>query len=808
MKRKQKIVFKNDHEDEFNIGEHEDEKSKSIEISKKFIKLTSFRPRQDSNNTIKNTKYTVLNFIPYLIFYQFNTKSSAYFILIMFLQLNDKICVSSKFASFFPFIFILCIAATNELIDDFKRYQRDNLSNNITYNVYSIGSSDYRVVDNNFFELMEYYSEVKSADLKVGNIILIKKGQKVPADCLLLCTSDENNEVYIKTDQLDGETDWKKREAISNIRELDTEMVVQYEEPSNEIYSFTGILETKSMPPQKIPLELSNTAWADTTIANSDVLGLIIYTGNNTRVKMNTYKPRNKVGIFDKEVDLFSIILIVISALSTLTFVIMRGSHYPSFDILIFTLRFLVLFSYIIPIALKVMINISRLYYSYHKPNGVGIRSSSIQEELARITYFLTDKTGTLTCNVMTLKKLHLGTVCFSTSSIEDFKFLLKSYLSHSKGEFNNLVKSGNTKIIIGMNMMFELLEALSICHLVTPVLDGDNITFQASSAEEVAMVQFLEKIGIQLYSKIDNIVSIKYTIDDVSVIVKYKIHVVFSFSSELKRMGIVAQRIDFFEFTKLNISGKFNEYVFFIKGADSVIIPLCKKSPWALEESDNMAREGLRTLLFAKKELQTEEFEEFYKRYSDAKISIYNRGEKLLKVQNDIEVNCDLLGLSGIEDKLQEGVRETIEKLRGAEIKVWMLTGDKIHTAISIAKSSKLISRIDKYKVIENCVNKEEILKVLNEIEKKSFNSLVIDGTSIGTILKHSERIFNSKNRITILDKFISITTKLSTVIGCRFTPTQKAMIARVMKKGDKGAVCCIGDGGNDVSMITEANV
>jgi phospholipid-translocating ATPase len=238
------------------------------------------------------------------------------------------------------------------------------------------------------------------------------------------------------------------------------------------------------------------------------------------------------------------------------------------------------------------------------------------------------------------------------------------------------------------------------------------------------------------------------------------------------------------------------NEYVFFEKGADTVMRSIVKENDWIEEETDIMAREGLRTLIIAKKIISKEEFEKFSKAYDIAKMSLVDRNEKMYAEQCKLEKDLDVVGLTGVEDKLQDKVKQTLESLRNAGIKVWMLTGDKIETAITIAFSSRLLTKNDHYLVIANCTSKEEIEKHLNALSTRGYNSLVVDGASIAVIIEH------------FLDRFIDISKGLHCLVGCRYTPTQKAVMAASLREKAKETVLCIGDGGNDVSMITQANV
>ena len=157
----------------------------------------------------------------------------------------------------------------------------------------------------------------------------------------------------------------------------------------------------------------------------------------------------------------------------------------------------------------------------------------------------------------------------------------------------------------------------------------------------------------------------------------------IFPFTSESKRMGIVVREVDTGEITFLQ------------KGADVVMSKIVQKNDWLEEECANMAREGLRTLVIGRKRLSEKAYDTFKRRYHEASIQLQNRNEMMATVVAEfLERDLELLGLTGVEDKLQDEVKSTIELLRNAGIKIWMLTGDKIETATCIAISTKLVAR------------------------------------------------------------------------------------------------------------------
>jgi phospholipid-translocating ATPase len=724
-------------------------------------------------NIVRNQKYTWITFIPLVIMYQFRQFISIYFFLISASQLIPAYTVSPPISNVAPWCLVLFLTLLKEGIDDWKRYIRDKEANSQLYKKLTPSG----------------VHTVPSSSLRVGDIILLEKNQRIPADSVLLKTVDAAGHVFVRTDQLDGETDWKLRVAVPSIQALPSfesvfnhDIKIYADKPHKDIYSFIGKLTKKNGLGRETvePLTLENVLWMSTVLASGHAMCSVIYTGEETRAMMNTMKPKNKCGLIERELNGYSIFLSTLSILAAFFFTFMRGFTTRS-DITF--IRFMVIFSSVIPISLKVSIDCARQVYARwimqdKNIEGCIVRTSNIPEELGRISYFLTDKTGTLTTNEMEMKKVHLGTICYTEDLNSELSSILRKVLEKRKAHEGSGFSKGKKDI---GSRIYDLLQGLSICHNVTPVYEEGGLAYQASSPDEVAIVRWTEKIGMKLHGRDRERMVIVDLLDDAH---GYDILHVFPFTSETKRMGIIVRNIDT------------GEIGFYMKGADVVMKDIVKSNDWLNEETDNMAREGLRTLVIGKKALSEEELSQFDSEYKEAKMSITNRAEEMQRVVSRLESNLSILGLTGVEDRLQEGVKLALENLRSAGIKIWMLTGDKIETATCIAISSRLFLRTNVYSVIENLQTREEGWERLNILKMGGEECIVIDGKSIQIMIDH------------FIEEFMGIASKLDAVVCCRCSPTQKATIARMLKKYTNKRVCCIGDGGNDVSMITEADV
>ncbi|KAG2383553.1 hypothetical protein C9374_004224 [Naegleria lovaniensis] len=748
-------------------------------------------------NVVRNRRYNFITFLPLVLFEQFKFFFNLYFLVVALSQIIPQLQVGFLFTYVAPLAFVLCVTLLKEAYDDIKRWRRDIESNSQKF---------LRLSKNSTFET------VPSSKIKVGDIIQIETDQRIPADCILLRTTEKSGASFIRTDQLDGETDQKLRHAIPTTQKLTSDFdlkritaCVFAEKPKKEIYDFIGNFTLYS-PDGRVevvePLSLENTLWANTVVATGTVTALVIYTGTETRSALNASEPRSKVGKLDRELNTLSKFLFCLMFVVSVLMVALKqfqGLWY----ITIF--RFVLLFSSIIPISLRVNLDMGKTVYSFFimkdkKIPGTIVRNSSIPEELGRINYLFSDKTGTLTQNVMIFKKLHLGNISFDEDALTDiFEHVEKTY--RRQGVSNNDLQ------------VKEFIEALALCHNVTPIdptsthhhheesmyqdeegtvvqtdiqLNATEREYQGSSPDEIALVKFAEKSGLILESRSLNSMALKNPLGEIE---EFEVLNIFPFTSASKRMGIVVKFLS---------SGKI---VFYCKGADSVMKQLVKasQSEWLDEEADNMAREGLRTLVFGSKALTDEQYIQFNSEYKKASALINDRASEMERVrQKYLECDMNLLGVTGVEDKLQENVQRSLEQLRHAGVKVWMLTGDKVETAICISRSTKLVARGQYiFEVISN--DEKRIEELLEEYEAEYASSgagFLIDGATLHIAL---EKLPN---------KFVAAACKATSVVCCRCSPTQKAEVVSLVKKKTKSQTAAIGDGGNDVSMILCADV
>lgn len=775
-------------------------------------------------NLIRNQKYSIISFIPIVLYNQFKLFFNLFFLLTTLSQFIPALQVGFLFAFMAPLGFVLGLTMIKEGFEDIIRFKRDREANSFIYKTLTKSTQ---------------YLLKKSSEIVVGDIIEVSANTRIPADLILLYTNNPSGTVFIRTDQLDGETDWKLRTAVPSIQKSVKNTLlfknlanfpgfVETTQPNENIYEFTGVFVNEEAGMRE-PLNLEHTLWANTVLATGKALGLVIYCGKETKMQKSAKTPRMKFGKLDYELNFISILLFILMIILSFAIVLLADMPW-NFQLFVLFFRFVLLLSSIIPISMKVNLEIAKLAYCYKISVDTDIkgtipRNMNLPEELGKVQFMLTDKTGTLTKNEMVFKKLQLQNKLYQFPiDQKEMHKQLRSSLKHCQESFNSDEKSDSSSIDHSQNTpsnssqskstnqtmiksfrgtpkanakqsLKEAVLAMGLCHNVTPIYDemDDPLmprkkVYQASSPDEITLVQTAEELEFNLNFRDQKKMVLACGANEKQE--TYNILNIFPFSSETKRMGIILKH-------------KENKKIcFYVKGADSVMRTMVSipQANFIMEECENLSREGLRTLVFCKKTLSEQEYESWAEDYKEAGTSFVDREEKLRLCIEKLEKNMEFVAITGVEDLLQDNVAQTLENMRQAGISVWMLTGDKIATAICIGISAGIKSPNQDLFIIKEMESDLEIESSLASFEEKPLNStvLVIDGATLKLILLSS----------TLTEKFFKIAIKTPAVICCRCSPKQKTIITQSVKKYANKIVMSVGDGGNDVGMIQSADV
>lgn len=740
-------------------------------------------------------------------------------------------------------------------------------------------------------------------DLQVGDFVRIYNDDELPADIIILSTSDPDGACYVETKNLDGETNLKVRQALrcgrpmKHARDCErAEFRIESEAPHPNLYKYNGAIHWQQpvpgLPddePEKMtePITIDNLLLRGCHLRNTEwILGVVVFTGHDTRIMMNAGITPSKRARIAREMNFNVVCNFGILIIMCLIAAIGNGVAWAKTDASLHFFEYesiggsapmsgfitfwaaIILFQNLVPISLYITLEIVRTLQAvfifsdakmYYEPIDQPCipKSWNISDDVGQIEYIFSDKTGTLTQNVMEFKKatingqpygeayteaqagmqkrmgvdvekeaarIHAEIAAAKVRSLEGLRkihdnpylhddaltFVAPDFVSDLAGEHGQEQQSAIEGFML----------ALALCHTViaekTPG-DPPKMTFKAQSPDEEALVATARDMGFTVLGHSGDGINLNVMGEERH----YPILNTIEFNSTRKRMSSIVRMPD-------------GRIVMFCKGADSVIYARLKRGEQqqlrreTAEHLEMFAREGLRTLCIAQKELTEEQYREWKKEHDVAASALENRDEKLEHVAELIEQDLYLLGGTAIEDRLQDGVPDTIALLAKAGIKLWVLTGDKVETAINIGFSCNLLNndmelihlRVDEDESGEaqDEAFLEDVKKQLDQnleffgltgsdedlaAAKKSHeppgptHGIIIDGFTLRWALNDS-----------LKQKFLLLCKQCRSVLCCRVSPAQKAAVVAMVKNGLDVMTLSIGDGANDVAMIQEADV
>ncbi|KAH0777755.1 hypothetical protein KY290_009166 [Solanum tuberosum] len=690
---------------------------------------------------------------------------------------------------------IVHVSATKEAWDDYNRYLSDKKANEKEVWVVRKGIRKH----------------IQAQEVCVGNIVWLRENDEVPCDLVLIGTSDPQGLCYVETAALDGETDLKTRVVASACTGIDSELlhkikgVIECPVPDKDIRRFDANM--RLFPPfldnDICPLTIKNTILQSCYLRNTEwACGVAVYTGNETKLGMSRGIPEPKLTAMDAMIDkltgaifVFQIVVVIVLGIAgnvwkdteaRKLWYVQYPNEGPWYELLVIPLRFELLCSIMIPISIKVSLDLVKSLYAkfidwdnemVDPETGTPSHATNtaISEDLGQVEYILTDKTGTLTENKMIFKRCCISGTFYGNENGDCLK----------DPELLQAVASGSPDAI-------RFLIVMAICNTVVPVQSkAGAVSYKAQSQDEEALVRAAARLNMVFLEKKGNILDINFN----ALLVQYEVLDTLEFTSERKRMSVVVR------------DRQNGNIILLSKGADEAILPHAhagQQTRIFAEAVEQYAQLGLRTLCLAWRDLEEEEYHEWSLLFKEANSSLVDREWRVAEVCQRIEHGFEIIGVAAIEDRLQDAVPETIETLRKAGINFWMLTGDKQNTAIQIARSCNFVSPEPKGQLLLiNGRTEDEVGQSLERVlltmritnaELKDV-AFVVDGWALEIVLKHYRKAFTE---LAILSR---------TAICCRVTPSQKAQLVELLKSCEYRTLA-IGDGGNDVRMIQQADI
>ncbi|KAK9836118.1 hypothetical protein WJX81_002623 [Elliptochloris bilobata] len=799
-------------------------------------------------NSVRTSKYNVLTFLPIFLFTMFSRVAYLYFAAQASLAWWAVVSPFAPYGPTLSLLFVLAVAAIKAIVEDRKRHQEDRRTNNSTAHVLHANG---------------IVTDVRWHNVAVGMVLEVRDGEDFPADLLCLHCASEHNVCYVKTTNLDGESNLKIRRPVdmkgamprSQAEAAELLGLLQCEPPNARLHTFEGRLSFHSLDGSltAVPVTIDEVLLRGCTLKNSGrIAGLVVYTGAESRIQMNAAAPPRKRGAFDTFLNVqITLVLVLQMALCLACSLVslwwrnsagyaryylalniynegnyMNGAQYVG----ILFLTFWILLSYLVPLSLFVTMEIVKFVlcgvYIARDPairEGKGgepaiARNSDIVEDLGLVRYVFSDKTGTLTANEMQLRAVAMRGATFGGRDVRleqlppeqpeanlrafDPRLAAAAKALRADSRWRKTLHSGGSDaaalgaplpaidpeggegLALGLAAL-DFWTSVCVCH--TLIVEHDAAqdgaaagtpAFQGPSPDEVALVGAARRLGFEFVARSRTHVTLKLHGEEV----RHELLNLMDFTSERARMSVITRAPD-------------GTIRLFSKGADTKILPRLRAGTAAelvtttQRHLHDFSVQGLRTLMLATRVLDAQQWAAWDKRYQAAASSLDAREERIAQAAEEIEKDLELVGLTAIEDKLQEGVPRAIGTLIAAGMKVWMITGDKQETAINIAVACRLVHRPAALLRCNAGGSAEaaaaRLAELLAEANKGAANGakagggggveMVIDGPTLSRVLGTPAE-----------GRLAALAARCSGVVVCRASPAQKAAIVRLMARNE----------------------
>lgn len=595
------------------------------------------------------------------------------------------------FTTIFPLLLLTLFSLIIEAIYSYRRYLSDN----------KVNTAPCKAWDGANFK------EISIANLKEGNFVILYNKERVPADLILLCTGSPDYKCFIDSSGiLDGKNLVTKfpvesirfqlgfeniSEVTYKLKTIKGEAIVPL--PNAEFSSFDATIKLK-VAPSASKVKMKNFLLRDSKIMNTPwAIGLVVYTGNETKAWINASHLPRKKSTLEKTLDSFTVVLcvaiLILAGISTIL------SHFvgknPSFlDPGKTLLHFSLLYGVLVPVPIYLILDLVRVIriYRINNKSGVAFNNRNVLEDLGKVEYILTDKTGTITETETNISMCLLKNQFYG--NIEDL--IDKEGSANSSENPNDLGLQDDLSNVKGHFIM-----SLAVCNKGFTNDYGES--YLTKSADERVLLNTALILGLKVVKRTDKILTILKDNFEIN----YRIIGYQGMSRKRNKTHIVLQSEDQSQ-CFLYIIGNFaamDEVVHFMEKQDEDIIDIVKSNK----------KSGIRQVVCAFKELNKRDVQLFKEAYAKAIRSPINKQGRVESLFEEIEENAEYLGLIGLEEAVSLDTKVAVTALKHAGIKIWMLSGDTFDSSLSAGLGSGIIDDTIPLISIHDAKSEDEVL-------------------------------------------------------------------------------------------------
>ena len=683
------------------------------------------------SNKVNSTRYNVLTLLPKNLFEQFQRSANIWFLLVSIFQLIPfEFNPVDSWTTVVPLAILICLTLLKDAYNDYYR-----------------GREDFKV-NNTYFPAWngQKFEDVKCEKLLVGTIVMIYENEKFPADVIVLGTQS-NRAFLLDNSGINGESELMSKKAVSEthglFQSLDKDYVISklagvitFELPSSDFSKFKGKLKLSGHP-KAIQLFCSSLAYRGSVLKGTEwVVGVVVYSGLETKTYLNISKPPKKVSKLEKKINkwvLYLLILLLILVIfSVMVHEYLSESSFKKINYLNSFVMFTILYNNIIPISLFVTMDMLRIFQTFFIARRfnkrVDFNTGDVNENLGQVEYIFTDKTGTITENELKLQLCIVKNIKYRRYEVETDRS--QTLIDDEKPVFTRVVSESTSKLLVTgqetsrssiitdrplpifqkfkqtllkdeSSTSYQYLKCMSICNSVQ-VIDEK---YSGISREEVAMVEASSEIGVKLYSRNETTI----VLDCQGSSETLEVLALSPFNSYSKVCRILVKRGE--------------DHILYLKGSyDRLIKTINESGSEEIESHYNSAsKQGLRTIVCAYKKLTQAAVTDFLLKLQNSKhIPINSEG----RIENnfiELEKDSSYLGLAGIEDIVKPETIDTIKSLQRAGIKLWVLSGDNeistMTTArkVGLVKTESTVVNFCGIKTEAKCIN--ILMKLVNQL-------------------------------------------------------------------------------------------